>query len=177
MNLVQMRLVNTLTIASALALGLAAPSVAATIVNGSFELPALPTGGRSSYFGGQNLGGWTVLGNDILLLQTTYSESGNGVPAFTAQEGFNSVDLTGGGNTGLTDGVQQSIATNIGETYRLSFYVGVGKGNGLYSSPSVANLSINGGAKTVFTNSNLEIFYWGRAGLFDIEQYHRYWLA
>jgi Protein of unknown function (DUF642) len=156
MNLVQMRIVNTLTIASSLALGLAAPSVAATIVNGGFESPVLSPGAFGEYLGNQNLGGWTVLGNGVTLIQTTYSENSNGIPAFTAQQGLNSLDLTGGSNTGVTDGVQQSIATNPGETYRLSFYVGVAKNsNGNYELPSVLNLSINGGTKTAFTNSNL----------------------
>jgi hypothetical protein len=92
MNLVQMRTINIFTIASSLALGLAAPSVAATIVNGGFESPVLAPGTLSRYVGGQNLNGWTVLGNDVLLVQTTLSESGNGIPAFTAQEGLNSLD-------------------------------------------------------------------------------------
>lgn len=130
MNLVQMRTINIFTIASSLALGLAAPSVAATIVNGGFETPVLAPGTAFRYFGGQNLGGWTVLGNDVFLLQTTFSQSGFGVPAFTAQEGLNSLDLAGNGNTGgVTNGVQQSLLTNPGDTYRLSFYVGVAKGD------------------------------------------------
>jgi Carbohydrate binding domain len=157
MNLVQMRIIHTLTIASSLALGLAAPSVAATIVNGGFESPVLLPGTLSRYVGGQNLNGWTVLGNDVQPIQTTFSESDNGVPAFTAQEGLNSLDITGSGNTGLTNGIQQSISTNNGETYRLSFYVGVAKGDGqgFYDLPSVLSLSINGGTRTAFTNSNL----------------------
>lgn len=156
MNLVQMRIVHTLTLASSLALGLAAPSVAATIVNGGFESPVLSPGARKDYIGGQNLDGWTVVGNDVVLLQTTFSDNFNGIPAFTVQEGLNSLDITGSGNTGVTNGIQQSIATNPGEAYRLSFYVGVAKGNsqGQYDLPSVLNLSINGGTKTAFTNSN-----------------------
>jgi Protein of unknown function (DUF642) len=150
-----MHIIHSLAIGSSIVLALSSPSLAATIVNGGFESPGLPPGGISLYSGGSNIGGWTVLGNDVYLIQSNYGESSFGVSAFTAQEGLNSLDLTGNANTGITDGVQQSISTNIGEIYRLSFFVGVAKGNGLYASPSILDLSINGGSRISFTNNNL----------------------
>jgi hypothetical protein len=149
-----MRTINSFAIASSLALGLATPSFAATIVNGGFESPVLAPGSYVQYFNSQDIGGWTALGNNVLLIQTAYSE-GNGIGNFAAQEGLNHLDITGLANPVLTNGVQQSISTNIGETYRLSFFVGVAKGNQYYQLPSILDLSIDGGARTSFTNANL----------------------
>ena len=76
---------------------------------------------------------------------------------FNAQSGLNSIDITGAGNTGPTDGIQQSVATTAGHQYALSFYVGraqtvAGNGTGLvfYNSPATVDLSINGGALELY---------------------------
>ena len=126
----------------------------AQIFNGGFETPTVPSGGFTQFVGGQTFGGWTVVGNDILLINTNYGEPGNGVTQFNAIEGVQSVDLTGAGNTGLTDGISQSIATTVGQNYTLSFFVGRASGGGLYATPSTADLSINGGSRLSFTNSS-----------------------
>lgn len=154
-----MRIIDSLTIASLLTVGFTAPSLAATIANGSFELPSLSSGGAQGFVAGNDIGGWTVLGGGVALLETNYSEPQNGVATFAAAQGLNSLDLTGGGNTGTNSGVQQSIATNIGEVYRLAFSVGVANSGSnplsLYTTASTLGLSIDGGARTLFTNSTL----------------------
>jgi Protein of unknown function (DUF642) len=131
------------------------PCLSTTIVNGRFELPILPDQGYQQFFGGSNIDGWTVVGNDVLLIQKAIGEPYNGIPAFTPQSGFNTLDLTGSGNAGSTNGVEQQIKTNIGETYRLSFFVGVILGNIHYSLPSTLDISIDRGARISFTNANL----------------------
>lgn len=129
-------------------------SARAQIVNGDFETPTVATGAFTQFIGGSNMGGWTVLGRDVILVETTYSEVSNGINSFSAQSGKQALDITGSGNTGATDGIQQAITTTPGQTYQLSFYVGRASGNSLYATPSTVNLSINGGAVTSFTNAS-----------------------
>lgn len=123
------------------------------IVNGGFENPVLPSGGVMYCVGGQNIGGWDVVGAGVALVQTNYGEPGNGITAFTSQEGFNSLDLTGAGNEGLTSGVQETIATTVGQAYSLSFYVGRADGNQFYATPATVDLSIDGGPRVGYTNT------------------------
>jgi hypothetical protein len=131
------------------------PTRADLIVNGSFEIPVTTAGSSTTLSGGSTImTGWTVVGVDVLLLNTTYGEPGNGVNQFNASSGLNSVDLTGAGNTGPTDGVTQTVATTSGQTYLLSFDVGRASGGSLYATPATDDLSINGGPRISFTNSN-----------------------
>ena len=131
---------------------------ASLIVNGGFELPVLPNGGGEGFTGGSTgIPGWTVVGNDIGLLQTNLSELQNGIIRFNAQEGLNSVDLTGAFNTGPTDGITQTVATTSGSAYTLSFWVGRAQSdNGFsgYQDPATVDLSLNGGPRVSFTNSD-----------------------
>jgi len=137
-----------------------APSAQAQIVNGGFEIPVLPAGGLQDFTtAGQGLPGWTVVGNDVLLLQTTYAEPGNGV-TFNAGQGLNALDITGIGNSGLSDGVSQIVTTVLNQAYVLQFLVGRAQsstGNASYNSPATVRLVINGGAPTPFTNSNITL--------------------
>ena len=127
-------------------------SIGSLIVNGGFEdLPA-PSGGYSQYFGGSSIAGWSVIGNDVLVLNTTYAETNL---TFNARSGNNALDITGAGNTSPADGVFQTVATTLGRTYRLGFDLGNadGSGNGNYILPSSIGVSINGGAVQNFTNA------------------------
>ena len=130
------------------------------LLDGGFESPVVPVGGFTRFATGQTIGGaWTVLGPagnqaPVDLLQTKYTESANGV-VFKSQEGLNSADLTGDANQGTTDGVKQAIPTVAGQAYQVSFFVGRAGGNNLYATPASVALSINGGARTTFTNSDL----------------------
>jgi hypothetical protein len=147
-------------VAVALAALAASSARADIIVNGSFEDPVLSVGEARLFGTGSTIGtGWTVLGtpgntNAVYVLQTAYSEPGNAVTAFNAQEGLNSVDLNGAFNQGFASGVRQTIPTSAGATYRVSFYVGRADGNHLYATPSTVDLSIDSGARLSFTNSN-----------------------
>ncbi|MGA2032382.1 MAG: DUF642 domain-containing protein [Thermoguttaceae bacterium] len=133
---------------------------AALIADGGFETPVLPSGAAQFFTPGQYIGPWLVLGSggaNVALIQTNYSEYNgvnNGLLQFNAQEGLNSLDLTGAGNTGPTSGVQQTIGTTLGQAYLVSFYVGRAAGNGYYATAATDDLSINGGPRVPFTNSN-----------------------
>ena len=124
------------------------------ILNGDFESPS---GGLGRYLGGSTaISGWTVLGNDVDLLTTNYSETSNGMFTFNAESGLQSIDLTGNGNNGPTNGITQSIPTVTGTHYALSFYVGSAlstNGTSSYQPPgAVDGLSIDGGPIIPFTS-------------------------
>ncbi len=126
------------------------------IVDGSFESPTVAAGNLTDFAGGQSIGAWQVLGNDVTQLSTTYAETGNGMIAFNAQSGLVSLDLTGMGNTGPTNGVVQSVTTAAGGHYQLSFWVGVAYGSqSFYQLPATVNLSIAGTSVGSYTNSTL----------------------
>lgn len=125
------------------------------IANPSFENPTLTPGTFLSVASPGNIGAWQVVGPNVVLLQNTYAEISLGVNGYNAQDGLNSLDLTGGTNINTT-GVTQNISTLIGTSYNVSFYVGRVSGNvGTFANPATADLSINNGVRTSFTNSNL----------------------
>jgi len=123
------------------------------IVNGSFESPIVPNtsfcgayancmGFHNGVAGNDNIGGWQLIGKGgidsnglpisgapatILLLGYNYTElnSATNLPLyFHPQDGLQSIDLTGEGNQGTTNGIKQSVGTTTGLPYRLSFWVG-----------------------------------------------------
>lgn len=145
---------SLLMVAAAAGLMVAGRAPASLILNGGFESPVLPAGEDLTLAGGSSIGAWSVVGVDVLLLHTLYGEPGNGVPAFNAVEGLNSVDLTGASNTGPTNGVSQSVATVPGVSYQLSFYVGRASGNSFYATAVTVDLSINGAARVSYTNDD-----------------------
>lgn len=133
------------------------------LVNGGFESTDTTTNvgitGIRKYNGGESLVGWTVGGVDVLGTDANYTEaSGAGSITFNANSGNTSVDLTGFGNTGLSDSISQSIATTVGTTYNVSFFVGrqnsFDASDTRYATPSTVVFSLNGGAPMSFTNSN-----------------------
>ena len=153
---------NSSTLRLSLVITLLGAALAASaqnlIVNGGFENPVVGNGNLGIYSGGSTaITGWTVTGTDVLILDTNYGEPGNGIARFASQEGVQSLDITGSANTGLADGVRQTISTAMGMTYRVSFSVGRAQSSvnsSLYNSPSTVRLSIGGGPLTSYTNSN-----------------------
>jgi hypothetical protein len=145
----------------------AAPAKSNALINNSFESPAVPVApGYLQLSGGSSaIPGWTVEGDNIILLDTTYSEDGppffTGMVQFNAQDGSNSVDLTGGGGTNSsTNGIQQTVATTPGLPYQLQFYVGRAQsnnGDSRYQTPVTVDLSINGSPRVGFINSETVI--------------------
>lgn len=142
-------------------LAMANTAAANLLADPGFEADAVSPGTYNYIGGGQTLGSgaWQVTGADIGLIQNSYSE-GSGPPlVFNAHSGANSVDLTGVGNTGRADGVFQDVATTAGLTYDLSFYVGNANTAGTYAmyyeDPATVDLSINGGPRVSFVNSDI----------------------
>lgn len=145
-------------IIAASALTLAPLTHAATIVNGGFEDPLITAAsGAVSYGGGSAaITGWTVTGNDVVHIRDTHVESGPLV--FNAQEGHQHVDVTGAGNTGFNDGIYQNVATVVGQTYTLTYWVG--RANGVstdprYLTPSTVLLGVGGMLVTSSTNADV----------------------
>lgn len=134
------------------------------IVNGGFEEPYLSDAGPTAilYLSGEVIGaGWTVLGDPgsgIVLGRVGFSEPQYQL-VYNIHEGRNAIDLTGPSFGGPDFGVRQTVATQAGVEYQLSFFVGratiVGGPRRPYLSPSTVNLSIDGGALVAFTNSDV----------------------
>ena len=136
------------------------------IVNGGFEDPVLAPGAATVFASGQTLpvpgGAWIVVGDPgtgIYLLQDSYAEGFNNVSRFNALEGLNSVDLSGPSNIGSSAGVRQVVPVTGGVSYQLSFDVGrvtpAGGPGGVYPSAATVDVSIDGGARVSFTNTDI----------------------
>lgn len=119
------------------------------INNGSFETPVVPVGGGLNFGGGSTaITGWTVTGFDVHLLNGATVASGI---TFNAHSGDQWLDLSGSSSNSTANGVTQDVATVAGQDYLLSFYVGSATDN-VFFFPSTVDLSINGGARTSYTN-------------------------
>lgn len=135
--------------AFAVALTLVAAADADLIVNGSFESPAVPPGGYTNFPAGSTaIPGWTVVGIDSALTSGTFTQSGI---VFQAQDGNQWLDTAGITANSNASGVSQDVPTAIGTTYQLRFHVGSCTDN-TYFFASTVDLSINGGARTSYTN-------------------------
>jgi hypothetical protein len=137
---------------------LAAVDAQANIIsNGSFETtsPSVTAGSFQNFIpGGTGITGWTVVGaagTDVSVVSTTYVSE---CCAFDAEDGSNWLDLTGFNSNNDTEGVQQTVATTIGDVYALSFFVGnVHDPGGVYGTTSTVNVSANGVSLGAFQNS------------------------
>jgi Protein of unknown function (DUF642)/PEP-CTERM motif len=129
---------------------------AATILNGSFETatPAVGTAACGIFASGStSISGWTVVGpagTDVGVCNTNFVQSGI---SFLAEDGLNWLDLTGL-NSNNAEGVQQAVATIIGDSYTLSFWVGnVDSPSTGFGVTSTVNVLANGTSLGKFTNN------------------------
>jgi hypothetical protein len=137
---------------------LAVVDARADVLNGSFEVTnvPVPAGSFALFSPGSDPTGitdWTVVGaaGGVGVVSTTFSQ--NGI-SFPAEDGFNWLDLTGL-NTNSIEGVQQTVATTVGDSYTLSFWVGnVYNPGGIFGTTSTVDVSENGTSLTACTNSN-----------------------
>jgi hypothetical protein len=93
------------------------------LTNGSFESPAVPTGSFTTFASGSTaISGWTVGGaaGGVAIVNGGFSQE---CCLFPAESGSQWLDLTGL-NTNGVEGVKQTVATTIGATYALSFWIG-----------------------------------------------------
>jgi Protein of unknown function (DUF642) len=136
---------------------LAGPTRAANlIVDGSFEDPTVPTGSFTLFNTGTNFGTgnpWSVVGpsaGDVGIVYTNFLQSGI---TFPAEAGNQWIDLTGVTQS-PAEGVQQTVATTIGQQYSLSFYVGnVNNVGGIFGTTSTVDVDINGSLFLAAENS------------------------
>ena len=129
------------------------------IQNGSFEtasdgflLPALTGSGLALANGSTAMADWTVTGGD---------GDGDGLAWLgkndqygpTTPFGDYFLDLTGYGDRTPYFGVEQTIATVVGQSYALTFNLGVDQSNGLYSGP-IGVTATAGSTSMVFDTFN-----------------------
>jgi len=144
-----MRAIRLAMICAATLLAAADSTRADLIVNGSFESPVVPVGSFTDFAAGSTaITGWTVVGVDAAVVNTSFMQSGI---TFQAQDGNQWLDLAGVTSNSMLSGVSQDVATEVGRAYLLSFYVGSATDN-VFFFPSTVDLSINGGARVGYTN-------------------------
>jgi hypothetical protein len=123
------------------------------VVNSSFELPLVPTGGFTEFVvGSGTIPGWTVVGpagTAVAIVSTTFVQ--NGV-TFQAQSGGQWLDLTGSGSNS-SEGVSQAMATIAGHQYELTFFVGNTTGGSIFGTTSTVNVAVNGVQSFAAVNS------------------------
>ena len=153
------------------------------LVNGSFENPVVPgnslcgvypscIGFHNGVAGNDNIGGWQLIGKGgidsnglpipdapptIMLLGYNYAEINsltNSTLFFHPQQGLQSVDVTGEGNQGTTNGIKQVVNTSPGAVYNLSFWVGhqYSYAPGFLNGPGALELYIDGQSIGSFLN-------------------------
>lgn len=136
-----------LSIAALCAVSIAPPASAANIfVNGSFETPpvtaALPFSYTDHQPSNSTLTGWTIANSVVSQVRSDYA--GNPGWSFPAQDGLVSLDLAGFNANGPAI-VSQALATTIGATYQLSFWVGNVSGGLFGTDTSIRALFSSGG--------------------------------
>ena len=106
------------------------------LLNGSFEFGLSPAADRLSLLpGAQDILGWTIVGPPGLDLQWLGPLNHSWL---SAADGGSFLDLTGLHDAAPYPGVSQSIATVIGESYRVSFAIGSEAMYDRSTRPSVA---------------------------------------
>lgn len=154
------------------------------LVNGSFENPTVPgasscgpylncLGFYNGVAGQDNISGWQLIGKGgvdldgnpipgapatIMVLNASYTEPdlASGLTLnFHPQDGLQSVDLTGEGNQGTTNGIKQSVTTTPGLVYDLSFWLGhqYSSAPGYTLGPSSLGMYIDGVFVGTYSNS------------------------
>ncbi len=124
------------------------------LTNCSFEMPSNPN--CAGYSVGQSISGWTVFGAPGNVATCPVFRDVTNDTSFTYLDGVQGLDLTGTSQT--STGVQQSVATTPGMTYRLSFLVGnVYDPGGVYGTTSTVHVLVNGMQLLVATNADAAI--------------------
>jgi hypothetical protein len=150
-----------LTIMSGAAISVLSATAQGGITNlvqdGDFEMARVPAGSFSVFAGTSTaIPDWTVGGVEVALVSSSYTEDGY---VFAAQSGTQWLDLSGGSGPDRTNQISQTIITEAGRQYDLSFYVGsawTNAGGGPFK-PATVDVIINGGTRTSYTNSNVAI--------------------
>jgi hypothetical protein len=123
--------------------GALSASGANLLLNGSFESPGVAPGGFLSLtVGAPTLTGWSIVGpatRQVFAVHTAYTEPG---VAYPSQDGAAWIDLTDS-ITPNPQGISQTVATTIGNTYELSYFLGSLTRGGTFGTSSTVNVAIN----------------------------------
>ena len=131
-----------MTIAGILSAGMILPTLAASHKkDGSFEAPVVPEGSFTNFTSGQKIGRWTVVANNGAAVSVVSGKLTDGGFSFPAAAGQQWLDLTGRTSNGR-EGVEQTVDTTAGATYKLTFRVGNVSG-GVYGTSSTVHVFIN----------------------------------
>jgi hypothetical protein len=131
------------------------------LINGSFECPVTSVGGFTNFNTGGSFEGWTVVGANgaVSVLSGAYAQGGY---VWTAEDGVQTLDLTGDGSNSAT-GVQQVVATSAGTLYTLSFWLGniVDAAQG-WGTTSTVNVMVDGvqAGSAINSGSATGTLYW-----------------
>jgi hypothetical protein len=131
----------------------ASPGYADNLIkNGSFEKPVVPDGGDQEFSTGSKFNSWTVVGQASNVAVVSGDQVSGGY-SFLAKKGAQWLDLTGAFGNSAT-GVQQTIKTQPGATYSLSFYLGnIFNPGGELGVDSTVTVYVDGASAGTFTNS------------------------
>lgn len=106
------------------------------VVNGSFETPSAPAGSFTNFsVGSTQLTGWRVVGSagqNVSIISGSFSQ---GAVTFHAEDGTQSLDLTGDGSNS-SEGISQVLTTISGHAYQVSYYVGTTSGGEIFGTTS-----------------------------------------
>jgi Protein of unknown function (DUF642)/PEP-CTERM motif len=135
-------------------------SQANLLTNGSFEMGSAATSGFSTLAAGNTtMTGWTVVGDNLAWFHNDFVD---GATTLTASNGVKFLDLTNTSpNCNPCGGVEQTIATAVGQNYTLSFDLG---SSTTYLTPSAIEATIQivvGGIVTqTFTSTASGVNNW-----------------
>ncbi|HEU4429943.1 MAG TPA: DUF642 domain-containing protein [Myxococcota bacterium] len=134
--------------------GSAATSGASTanlVTNGGFEQPVVPNGRFQTFATGQSFPGWQVIGaarGNVAPISGGYRNAGI---TFGSHGGAQWLDMTGLSNSAT--GVQQTVRTQPGARYVLTFFVGnVSNPRGSFGTTSAIEVLVDGKSAGVFRN-------------------------
>jgi PEP-CTERM motif len=134
------------------ALALSHPASAGVLLADGFESPVVTPGAFQNFNTGTTFGPWTVVGPQVSIVSTTFTQNGF---SFVAQQGNQWLDLTGDGANSPADGVRTTLATTIGQAYNLSFYVGnIVNPGGIFGTSSTVDVLVNGTMVLAATNTS-----------------------
>jgi hypothetical protein len=141
-----MKRAGTLIVLAGAALALSQPAQAASLlVNGSFE--GAPVGNTILGGGSTAISGWTTTNQGVEWFTP-------GSYGLAARDGTAAIDLawyTSNGTPG--GGIAQTFATEVGQTYEISFYGATHAASGR-DGTGVIELSVDGGSLTAFDLAN-----------------------
>lgn len=92
------------------------------LVDGGFESPVVPDGSFTDFQVGSKFSNWQVIGTagNVALISGTYTGCDGSL--WLTRSGKQFIDLTG--TTNSFTGIQQTVPTEVGKSYTLSFWLG-----------------------------------------------------